>query len=46
MLDFAFQQLDIAQDMESPAMKGEAYLHLAWGNERLGDYHKVLCLFH
>lgn len=42
MLDFAFQQLDIANEVDSPNMRAEAYLNLARGNERLGDYHKAV----
>lgn len=42
MLDFGFQQLDIANEMDSPMLRAEAYLTLARGNERLGNLEKAV----
>ncbi|GAB6029808.1 hypothetical protein CHUAL_005520 [Chamberlinius hualienensis] len=42
MLDLAFQQLDIANEVDSPHLRAEAYLNLAVGNQRLGDYNKAV----
>lgn len=42
MLDFGFQQLDIANEMDSPMLRADAYLTLARGNERLGNLEKAV----
>ncbi|KAK4304016.1 hypothetical protein Pmani_024010 [Petrolisthes manimaculis] len=42
MLDFGFQQLDIANEMDSPMLRAEAYLTIARANERLGNLEKAV----
>ena len=42
MLDLGFQQLDIANELESPTLRSEAYLTLAQGNERMGNSEKAV----
>ncbi|KAL7632023.1 UNVERIFIED_CONTAM: hypothetical protein RMT77_017657 [Armadillidium vulgare] len=42
LLDYGFQQLDIANELDSPMLRAEAYLTLAKGNERLGNLEKAL----
>ena len=42
MLDFGFQQLDIANEMDSSILRADAYLTLARGNEKLGQLEKAL----
>ena len=42
MLDLGFQQLDIANELESPSLRSEAYLTLARGNERMGNCDKAI----
>ena len=42
MLDLGFQRLDIANELESPSMRAEAYLTLAQGNEKLGSCDKAI----
>ncbi|XP_013380010.1 43 kDa receptor-associated protein of the synapse [Lingula anatina] len=42
MLVYAIQQIDIANERENTYMRAEAYLNLARGNERIGEYHKAV----
>ena len=42
MLDYGFQQLDIANEMDSPMLRAEAYLTIARANERLGNLEKAV----
>ena len=42
VLDYGFQQLDIANELDSPMLRADAYLTLARGNERLGHLEKAL----
>ncbi|CAL4059025.1 unnamed protein product, partial [Meganyctiphanes norvegica] len=42
LLDFGFQQLDIANELDSPMLRADAYLTLARGNEKLGNLEKTV----
>lgn len=41
-IDFAHRQLAISEELDSPNMRAEAYLHLARAHERLGDLDRAL----
>ncbi|CAM1294917.1 Uncharacterised protein g1126 [Pycnogonum litorale] len=42
LIDFAFQQLDIANEIDSNSMRAQAYLNLSIGNENLSQFEKSI----
>ena len=42
MLAYSVMQIEIANEVENPVMRVEAYLNLARSNERLCEYHKAV----
>lgn len=43
MLDYAIQQIDLANEVNDIFMKCEAYLNLAVSNARVSEFHKAVC---